>query len=511
MKTAKIKIKLSLENQSRVDAYREELRWCWNRVRVYALRHQCLDWYKWAEKQSDGSKLYPAFSLDGIIPVPLHFSKAGAWNFAACQIAVGGPYWAKDAPNTIAYKSAGKIKYKHSVKLVESDRPYERIPIQPYELPNSKFKGLLNITMAMLNADRRKELLPELTLHSKYLYGMVADFATAWAAYCDPKLGDRGQPLFKDGKKRKITSLYSRYPPIIDLSRDRIFIDAIGPSIECIPCDRTWKDRIDGLEPRSFRLVEEPSGLYLCVTLATTAEAQLPTLKAAQKEIAIALKKENPGATKEEMALVRQDSELYRAAAEAILQCQAEASQLSYEMSSARNNAKQIIRVTPGLRRIATTERLQFLPNRGRLRVDQHIAELQQRLDIVRNSNDRKLAASWKLGQREPTQNEARLMRQLARLNERARNSTRNFNQKLSTRLARMGRELVWDILPVDEMLWTPDPILDVEGEFWHPNGAERKRIMNRALKNAAIGQLQQLTEDKMVVAQKVFVAKERK
>lgn len=505
MKTVKIKITLSETDRQRIVTIKDELRWCWNRLRIYALRHQCLAWYDWAEKQSSGDRLYPAFDLNGIIRTPLMFARSGAWNFAACQIAVGGPMWVKDAPSTIAYKQGGKIKYKHSVKLTPGDKPYKRIAPRPYELPKKAFKGLESVIMGMLNEDRKNELLPELTMFCKYYYGLNADFIEAWAAYCDPKLGDRGQPLYKDGKQRKITCLYNKYPPRIDLEAGVIEIDDIGRKIACVPCDRTWKRRLGNGEARSYRLVEQPSGLYLCITVANLAEAKTPTVKAAQKQIAIALKKANPAATKDELKVLRAESEEYQDAAAAVKAVEDDAIQFRYEDSTCRNNAKQTIKVKPGINQIVKTERLQFQQNKSRFRIDSHTATIQQRLDVMRNSNDKKLGKAWKRGEREATKNELKLAKQLARLHERAKNSTNAFNQKLSTRLARMGAVIEWKELPVNDMLSAPDAILDESGLWWHPNGATRKALLNRMLKNSAIGQLQSLTENKMFDAQKDF------
>jgi hypothetical protein len=507
MKTVKIKIELSPFDASRVETTKDELLWCWNRLRVYALRHQCLDWYKWAEKQSDGSKLYPAFDLEGIIKTPLMFAKSGAWNYASCQIAVGGPYWTKDVPNTIPFKENGKVKYKHSVKLVDGDLPYERIPIKLYELPTLKFKGIESVNMKMLNADRKKELLPDLTMFCRYYYGLNADFIEAWSAYVDPKLSDRGQPLYKDGKQRKITCLYNKYPPRIDTENNLIEIENLGENIVCYPCDREWVKRVGNKQARSYRLVELPSGLYLCVTVANRAECGIPTAKAAQKMVAMELKANNPGASKEEMKALRENSPEYKASAENLAAMQQLSEQLNYEDSTCRNNAQQTIKVKPGVNYIAQTERLKFQQNRSRFRADNHIAELQQQLDIKRNSNDKKTGKSWLKGERELTTNEKKLVKQIARLHERAKNSTNAFNHKLSTRLVRMGSRIEWDELPVDKLISLADPILDEDGLYYHPNGNTQKTLLNRMLKNSSIGDLQSKFEGKAKIARKEFVA----
>jgi hypothetical protein len=522
MKTVKIKVETSSAASDRIGGIKEELRWCWNRLRVYALRHQCLSWYQWAQKQSEGDKLYPAFDLSDIIRTPLMFARVGAWNYASCQIAVGGPYWVKDQPNTIAYKQGDKIKYKHSMKLVDGEHPYKTLSPTPYEPPKPTFKGAESVNMGMLNEDRKRDLLPELTMPCHYYYGLNADFIEAWAAYCDPKLGDRGQPLYKDGKQRKITCLYSKYPPmrgllgregrfVEDGSGNVLGITEIGKEpIICTPCDRTWAARLGDGEMRSYRLVSQPSGLYLCITVANQAEAKIPTVKAAQKMVAIALKKANPTATAKELKALREKSEEYKEASENVAVMQELATQLNREDSTCRNNATQTIKVKPSINFIAKTERLAFRQNKGRFRNDSHIAVLQQRLDVMRNCNNRKTGLDWKRGEREATKNELKLKWAIARLNERAKNSTNAFNQKLSTRLARMGAVVEWDELPVDKMLSAPEPILDESGLFWHPNGATAKKLMNRMLKNSAIRQLQSLTKTKAETAGKSFVLVEK-
>lgn len=510
MKTIKIKVEPSQSSIEQVATMREELRDCWNRIRVYALKHQCVDWYKWAEKQSTGKKLFPKFSLEGITQVPLMFSRKGAWNGASCQIAIGGPRWVKDAPNTIPYKQGDTIKYRHSVKLVEGDRPYKRIPIKSYEPPKKGFKGT-NLNMGMINADRAREGLPELKIFSRYFYGLLADFEQAWAAYTDPKLGDRAQPRFKDGRRKKITCLsnaqteYIQFEKCFDGEVFRLPSLTKDVPLELTPCDRTWKERLGNLLPRSYRLVKEPSGWYLCITVANEAEVMIPTVKAQQRQIAIGIKKGNPDATKEELAELRNGNEDYQRSKQKLEDLQEFAAGLRLEASSCTSNSQQSIKVNPGIIKIAKTSRLIFQPNIARYRTDQHIERLQQRLDVMRNCNDKRFGKQWKRGERGETKNEAKLQAKISRLHERGKNQTRAFNQKLSTRIVRMAKSIEWRDINPDKLLSTPEPILAESGTHWLPNGATRRTELNRRLKNAAIGQLQQLTECKAAIAGKEF------
>ena len=161
----------------------------------------------------------------------------------------------------------------------------------------------------------------------------------------------------------------------------------------------------------------------------------------------------------------------------------------------------------PGLRKIVSAENgREFNPNASRMRIEQHIVELQSKLDRIRDRNDKRLGASWRQSQRPATENEKGLQQQVSRLHEKAANSSNAFNHKLSTRMVRTYDIVNWHEYDLKAMQRSPEPILAEDGSHFKKNKAERKAFLNRLLKMASIGDLKQKTQEKLTTAGKAFI-----
>lgn len=222
MKSVKIKFTPTPEFIIYFEHCIQQLEWVWDTLLSCQLNNQCLKWYQWAKKKEKASQKskpsddsFSLFSLDGIIECPLRFGKKSPYMYSSCSIAWGGPVWVKDTSVVISYRDKkGTIKRKFGSKLVETDKPYHRIPIHPFayrEISGTPIKTVALLdSMTRLNMLRAKEQLPDLTIHSDYIGGLIKDFETAWKAYEDVALPERSMPKFSRYKNRKLRTLANR-------------------------------------------------------------------------------------------------------------------------------------------------------------------------------------------------------------------------------------------------------------------------------------------------------------
>jgi transposase len=513
MKTVKIKVTLTPESEHLIAGWLKELEWLWNQARRVALHNHCLEWYGWAAKKAkDKEGEFYGVDLEGITPAPLRLSKRGAWMGAACQIAVGGPYFAKDekAP-PIAYREKGKIKYKPAAKLVKGDRPYERVKIEAYSpiaIDGTPLKRVMDLDrMGQLNKLRGSCDLPPLTVSSDYVGGLLKDFETSWKAYLDSNLPDRKQPLFKDGREGIVATLNNaQNPPRWKEPKkgEPHFYCAGG--IQAVPCDKHWRERMGVMVPRSYKLNQKPSGWYLCISVATEAEALGPTLKARKTRRSSELKKLHKGLDKTALDAVRANDPDFQKLTQDVADLEALIEIEAYENSPCRKTTGRTAGIDPGVKAIvATSEGHLFRPNYRRDRVKARIGNLQRRLDVMRNCNDKRQGKAWKKGERDATQNEARLQQQVKRLHERSANMSNAFNHKLSTRLARMFDGIGWENTQLGNMKGKAKPVLHESGQFYEQNNGAAKTGLNESLSMACIGDLKAKTRAKMLAARKRF------
>jgi transposase len=515
MKTVKIKVCISAEQEGTVSQWLKELEWLWNQARRVALHSHCIEWYAWAKKKAKDKKSdFFGADLSDITQTPLRLSKRGAWLGAACQIAVGGPYFAKDKDaSPIAYKDGKKgVRYKPAVKLVKGDRPYERIKIEEYkpiEISNRPVKKVADLdNLGLLNALRASHELTPVTISSDYVGGLLKDFQTSWEAYLDASLATRKQPLYKDGREGVILTLSNaQNPPKLKEPKtgDPYFFCAGG--INAYPRDQHWRKRLGDMVPRSYKMTQKPSGWYLCVSVATPSEALIPTLKSRKNRRSSEVKKLHRGLEKKALLEVVNRDEEFQQLAKNLATVEAMREQEIYESSTARKTTGRVAGVDPGVKAIvATSDEALFAPNHRRVRVKSHISQLQNRLDTMRNSNDKRQGKVWKKGDRPATQNENKLQQQIRRLHERSANMSNAFNHKLSTRLARTYDKIAWEDTKLGNMTQKAKPVLNESGQFYEQNNAAAKSGLSESLAMACIGDLKAKTQQKMVAARKRFV-----
>jgi len=497
VKTVKIKVALDAESLRQIPGQRQELEWLWNKCRWVALHNHCLDWYKWAAKNG--------VSLDGCILAPLRFNRRNAWSGAACQIATGGPYWAKDETVTLAYRinkgGTWEERFKHGSKLVKGDRPYEAIAPVAHEYINlhgRELKRPENLdAKGWLSSVRAAEGLSEISCHSDFIGGLIKDFAASWDAYKDAKLTARHQPRFKDGRQNTVSTFSNaQTPPKL---KNGIF-EMCG--MQVTPCDRSWQKRLGNFVPRSSKLAEKPSGWYLCISAATPSEALKPVLTSRRNKASAAAKKGIKGKAAQQAAL--DASADYQAAVSALdeLKMQIEIDQ--YLASPASKLTGHRAGVDPGVKKIVALDNgALFNPNASRGRIAVHIESWQSRLDGMREANDRRLGLSWRMGKREATKNEAKLQRKIARLHERGANSSNMFNHKLATRLARTYDALYWENTQLGNLSKGVDPKLSADGSHWESNGAAAKTGLNYAMRHTCMGDLKAKTKQRLSGARK--------
>ncbi len=514
MKTVKIKFTPTREFIEYFSRSTEELDWVWDRLLSFQLHNQCLKWYQWAKKKEKLSQQpkksdddFLPFTLDGIIECPLHFGKRSPYMYAACQIARGGPFWVKDTAIVIRYKNAkGENKRKFGSKLIDSGKPYEKLSIAPFEyrsIMGTQIKTVAALdSLSRLNTLRSQDGLPELSIHSDYVGGLIKDFETAWKAFEDVSLPDRSMPKFSRNKARKLQTLYNRQSGSVRVIGEQI---QVANKIILNPCDRTWKDRIDGYALRSYRITRRPSGWYLCVSVGSDHEALRPTLKRKLDLRASEVKKQAGSDKALQIEALAQDSE-YQTLRNALEELDERITQDLKQNFGAKDSAN-VSTLKPGITKILSAENDRaFNRNSARTRIENHIIVLQGKLDRMRDRNDKRIRARWRQSERPPSKNEQHLQHRISRLHEKAANSSNAFNHKLSTRLTRTYKTINWEEYNLKSMMRSPEAILAEDGSHFDKNKGEQKAFRNRLLKCASIGDLKQKTQAKMEIAGKEFI-----
>jgi hypothetical protein len=515
MKTVKIKVRPTPDSLALIPGYLKELEWLWNKCRHVALHNHCLEWYKNAEKKWK-------VDLSGCVLTPLYFSRHSAWAGASCRIATGGPYWKKDESKVIQYRinKGGKIKIldngwvviqggkweprtKHGLKLVEGDRPWEPIKPEPHSylvMDGVEIKQTSDLDRkGRMSAVRVSEGLPPLSIHSDFIGGLIAGFDAAWDAYKDIALTKRHQPTYKDGKASTVGNLSNgQKPPTYKNGK----FTTGGLTVK--PVDRSWEERLRGLVPRSSQLVRRPSGWYLCISAALPSEVFKPTLESRKKKAGTAAKKGIVGKAAQAEALA--NSPEYQAAIAALEENKMQIEIDRYLASPCSKPSDLVAGIDPGVKAIVATDHgALFNPNISRGRIALHIETLQSRLDGMRESNDKRLGASWRMGKREATANEIKLARKVSRLHERGANSSNMFNHKLATRLVRTYGELRWEDTQLGNMSKAVEAKLAEDGSHYEQNGAAAKTGLNYALRHACMGDLKAKVKGRVNGARKIF------
>lgn len=534
MKTIKIKIKLTREQETTFNQYVSELDWLWDTALSNQLHNHCVSWYNWmskvksdldkADKELDKLKpekqelvrnyyrgIRPAklsdsdkklvakfeiysrwsnFSLDNITPVPLRLGNSG-YEGLSCQIATGGSYWKRDDNFNIPVNSKKGLIYVKGTKLVKGDKPWQRINIEPHSykvFPSGKFEGreLTDImkfdNLAGLNSLRACQNLPDLTIPTDFIGGMLEYFKVSWEAFLNPKLLARRKPKFRN-KDHKIESLSNNQsaPKKIDTINNKLMVSGLG-FVEIM--DKNWLERLDldNITLRTYTINKRPSGYYINIVVAPPKQIEKAKLT-----------KQLPKVKKE----FGEDSLQYQ---EIVRQLELVNTEIS---KSQHKKLKDLsVGIDPGVSVIASTDHgALFLPNLTRERISIHIEELQSRLNKIKDNNDQQWKLAGNKGIRPKTKNEVRLQAKISRLQEEGANSSNCFNHKLSTRISNTYKDVCWEDTQLTNLLKQTDAIALPEGVGYAPNGASAKRGLNWIMRQRCLGDLKAKTKNKVEVA----------
>lgn len=561
MKTICIKVKLTQEQEQEFDNAIQELEWIWNySLKIYLYNH-CLKWYNWAEntkakidkalaeidklppKQKEFAKAYllgdpalrPAklepsqkkivdkevfkvlqlwspFDLDGIQKVPLRFSDKSAYIGATCLIAEGGPYWAlvdtvetkesKDSQNSKDGTDSNKDKQR-KWRLFPGKKPYNPLSIKPHNyplVPSGQYKDreIIDwtdlVVKAVLSSVREAEGLPALNIHSNYINGLVSQNGSllkAWGAFLDVNRQQSKKPKFKNEEYR-LNTLLNLYPPEVSDTESNdnwIEVRQLG-KLEVV--DRNWRKRLGEDSLRSHCITKKRSGYYVHITTEHPLHSEKTVLI---KQLAKA-KKENGVDSVEYTELAIKITDLDN----------------RIKSSKTKHKKKELaVGIDPGVVAVIATDQGDlYTPNLSRERITMHLERLQHKLKHMQEVNNavwkqenlRKLESGEDIDptlKRPKTKNELKLEHKIARLHERGASSSRHFNHKLSSRIARTYTHVSWEETKMENLLKQAKAKPDLSGIGYLPNGAASKRGLNWLMKQRCLGDLRERTKQKVL------------
>lgn len=545
MKTICIKVKLSPEQEREFSNATQELEWIWNFSLKTYIHNHCVKWYEWAtgikvkidkalaeiEKLPPEHKefvynyflnpslrpskmtqqqnklvdkevykiltMWSPFDFDGITKVPLRLSERSAYIGASCAIAEGGSYWISEI---IEEKDESGEVIKHRKWKLANGKPY--MPINKKEhsyplVPSGQYKDreIIDwtdlVVKAVLTSVRESEGLSPLTLHSNYINGLVSQngsFQKSWSAFLDVKRMQSKRPKFKN-EEYKLNTLLNLYPPTISEDEDWIEVRQLG-KLEVI--DRNWRKRMGGDSLRSHCITKKRSGYYVNITTEHPLHSEKTVLL---KQLA-KIKKEQG-----------KDSQEY-------LDLEATIASMTEKIRGSKvkpKNKELAVGIDPGINAIIATDQGDlYMPNLSRERITFHIEKLQAKLKhmqdvndkVWRQENQRQLEDGEKLEiktKRPKTNNELKLEHKIARLHERGASSSRHFNHKLSSRIARTYKHVCWEDTKIENLMKSPKAKPDLSGIGYLPNGAAAKRSLNWLFKQRCLGDLKERTKQKVL------------
>jgi hypothetical protein len=531
MKTIKIKVKLTPSQIESCDKYLEELSWLWNLVLANQLHNHCIRWYEWAAKLSAElaktneklEKLKPEqqqlirdyynsttkpklskkdqelvnkfnilsrwnpFDLEGIIPVPLRIGNS-AYEGLSCQIATGGSYWKRDDNTVIPVNTKKGISFIKGSKLVKGDKPWQRVEIKPHEyrkFPGGKYEGRELVTLEKfdnlngLNTLRASQNLPDLTVSSHYIGGLLGFFKESWKAFLDSKRTISRKPKFKKDNDKIATLSNSQCPPNrIDVDKNIIAITGFG-AIKVN--DKSWVKRLNLSQslPRTYMLTKQQSGYYINIIVAHPLQEEKSILANKLPKV-----KKQFGENSQEYADIKSKLKFI---------------EQQIKESSVIEGKELSVGIDPGVQSVVSTDHgALFLPNLSRERVSIHIEELQSKLDNAESINDKKWKEAGNKTPRPRTNTEIKLQDKIRRLHERGSNSSNAFNHKLSTRLSRTYEHIAWENTQIKNLLKQVEPKSLPEGTGYAHNGASAKRGLNWIMRQRCLGDLEKKTKLKV-------------
>lgn len=489
MKTTKIKVKLTEEQAAKFDSYCRELTWLWNQVLKTTLHNYCLDWYKWADKQSTKKNSdWGKFDFEGITRCPVRLGSS-PYIGVSCQIAYGGNYFKRDDSVNIPYKNKkGEIVHKKGYKLVKGDKPYTLLELKEHSypvVPSGKFEGReLKKPQDFDVLAILSELYPDkMNLASDrcsdYVGGLIKKFEASWKAFLDSKNINAKKPKFRKLEENPVRSLINaQKPPRVSELYGTVTVAGLG---DLTIDDKSAFRRLNLTESdmRTYSIHKYPSGYYVCVT---SAHSQHKLLKPLESKLNAA-KKESGVESQQYLDIKRQIQTV----------------DVAIKSANYSQNKGLSVGIDPGVSAVIATDHGALVrPNLSRERISVHIESLQSKLDSLREQNDRAWKLAGNTGKRPESKNEIKLRQKIARVHEKGSNSSKAFNHKLSTRIARTYDHVAWEDTKLLNLMKQTEAKASDEGVGYEHNGASAKRGLNWILRQRCLGDLKAQTKQKV-------------
>ena len=467
MKTIEFKILPSKSQQDYlIKNNAPDLAWAWNLALELLIENHTINYYEWLVKKASEQNI----SLDGIDLCYLRLSKKSGWSLPMMlekkRIDDLLTSWKKE--QTYKYFSLGG----HSCQIAYIDKSGKYIPVEKKPLPTEArliahlkpgkrmgsspssiyitLSGCL--TIEKCNKIREERGLPKLTLNSSYLKGLLNRLATSWAAYIDTKRRDSHIPKFK---KDPVSSFSCISPADIKLRNNQLILPGLTDGIRFVNNNHS---RIkDGSDIRSAVIKKEPSGWYVCLTVAPPLEVELRKIRDTKKE----------DRTPE---LEQQINQLETALS------------IHEKHEAGIRKSNKAVGIDPGIKALVATDKGTLIaPNAKVEKREKRIQRLQRKL-----SRQKKHGKNFK-----------KTSHLLAKQHEVNRRSRAAYQHKISTYLVRTFGAIAWEETQLNNINKKPKAKLRDDGSYAQ-NGAKRKAGLNRALANAGMGGLREKTKSKM-------------
>ena len=476
MKTLELKVILTKNQEDfLLKSNAPDLAWAWNLALELLIEDHTINYYGWLAKKASESNI----SLDGIDLCCLSLSKKSGWSLPmkpdTKRMEELLTKWEKD--KTYKYFGLGG----HSCRIAYIDKSGKYTPIEKRLLPSeprliahlkpgkdgtkrmgssasSIYMTLSGcLTIEKCSKIREERGLPKLTLSSSYLKGTLNRLATSWAAYVDVKRRDAHIPKFK---KEPVSSFFCVSPENIKLKNNKLILPGLTGGIIFVNNNHL---RIEnGSDIRSAVIKKEPSGWYVCLTVASSLEVELRTVK---KEIKSTKDEDTKADLKQQVNQL--ETALY----------------IHESHKAGIKKSDKAVGIDPGVKALIATDKGTLIkPNAKAEKREKRIQRLQ-----------RKLSRQTKHGK-----NFKKTSQQLAKQHEVNRRSRSAYQHKISTYLVRTFGAIAWEETQHNNINKRPKAKLRADGNGYERNGAKRKAGLNRALANAGMGGLREKTKNKM-------------